>query len=352
MADADHLVADTTRRIFLELGDPQVLATSRNAAWQAELWAALEDAGLTRAWIDEDLDGAGGSLADGFEVLKVAGTFAVAVPLAETLLAGWLLAHARIRVPEGALTVAPACSGDILHWDAGALSGTARAVPFARSVEHIALLADSNDGPQVALVRRDACAIGEALSVAEEPLDRVTLDRVEPHSIARVPDDLTFDRLEAMGAAVRAVQMAGALEALLDRTVAHANERVAFERPIGRFQAIQHSIARLAGEVASAVAAAGSVADALANGCSADAALLEVATAKIRAGEAASACAAIAHQVHGAIGFSREHALHRYTQRLWAWRDDFGAESAWAVRLGHAVAARGASALWPALAAR
>ena len=48
----------------------------------------------------------------------------------------------------------------------------------------------------------------------------------------------------------------------------------------------------------------------------------------------------------------REHVLHRYTQRLWAWRDDFGSESAWALRLGESVARKGADALWPALAAR
>jgi hypothetical protein len=56
--------------------------------------------------------------------------------------------------------------------------------------------------------------------------------------------------------------------------------------------------------------------------------------------------------VHGAIGFSTEHPLHRYTRRLWAWRDDYGSETAWAARLGAHVAARGADALWPMLAAR
>jgi alkylation response protein AidB-like acyl-CoA dehydrogenase len=79
---------------------------------------------------------------------------------------------------------------------------------------------------------------------------------------------------------------------------------------------------------------------------------LEVASAKIRVGEAAAAGAAIAHQVHGAIGFSQEPVLHRYTQRLWAWRDDFGSESVWAERLGQRVARNGAEALWPMLAAR
>ena len=156
-----------------------------------------------------------------------------------------------------------------------------------------------------------------------------------------------------MGAAVRAMQMAGALEAILDASVSYANERVAFERPIAKFQAVQHNLARLAGETAVAMAAAGSAADAIANAASFDdAVFLEAAAAKIRVGEAAGEGAAIAHQVLGAIGFTKEHTLHRFTQRLWAWRDDFGNESFWAVKLGNRVAANGADALWPMLAAR
>ena len=156
-----------------------------------------------------------------------------------------------------------------------------------------------------------------------------------------------------MGAAVRSMQMAGALEAILDLSVRYANERVAFERPIGKFQAVQHNIARLAGEVAAALAAAGSAADAIARTEIFDeAVLLEIAAAKIRVGEAAGEGAAIAHQVHGAMGFTREHVLQRFTRRLWAWRDDFGSESEWAVKLGSLVARQGPTALWPMLAAR
>ena len=74
-----------------------------------------------------------------------------------------------------------------------------------------------------------------------------------------------------------------------------------------------------------------------------------MATAKIRAGEAAGTGAAIAHQVHGAMGFTREYSLHQATRRLWSWRDDFGAESVWAISLGEMIAGRGADALWPTL---
>ena len=65
-----------------------------------------------------------------------------------------------------------------------------------------------------------------------------------------------------------------------------------------------------------------------------DAVFLEAASAKIRCAEAAEEGAAIAHQVFGAIGFTKEHVLHRFTLRMLGWRDDFGNESYWAAELG------------------
>ncbi len=347
------LLADATSRIFRELADPQALAGARDDAWRAPLWRALEEAGLTRAWVPEALGGAGAGLAEGFEIVRVAGSFAVPAPLAETLLAGWLLAQAGLEVPAGALTIAPVRPGDRVVADgAGKLSGRAGAVPFAREAAHVALLARGGKGALVALVERARCGLEEGESLAGEPRDTLSLDNATALACAPARAGFGEDELLFMGAAVRATQIGGALAAILERSVAYANERVAFERPIARFQAVQHALARLAGESAAALAAAGAAADALASGTAGDALLLEVAAAKIRAGEAAGEGAAIAHQVHGAIGFSREHALHRYTQRLWAWRDDFGAETEWAARLGAAVAARGADALWPLLAER
>ena len=78
---------------------------------------------------------------------------------------------------------------------------------------------------------------------------------------------------------------------------------------------------------------------------------LALAAAKIRAGEAAGAVAEIAHQVHGAIGFTHEHSLHRLTRRLWSWRDEFGTESHWSRELGRTVMAAGADTLWPTITA-
>ena len=142
--------------------------------------------------------------------------------------------------------------------------------------------------------------------------------------------------------------MAGALETALELSVRYATERVQFGRKIGQFQAIQHELARFAGEVAAAVASALSAAGALERG---ENTLLAVASAKIRSANAAQEGALIAHQVHGAIGVTAGYALHHSTLRLWAWREEFGNEAHWAMELGRAIAGAGADRLWTTLAA-
>ncbi len=160
------------------------------------------------------------------------------------------------------------------------------------------------------------------------------------------------DRAEVYrrGALSRAMLMAGALERALDTALTYVQERKQFGRQISKFQAVQQQMAVLAGQVAAAGAAAEAGAEALSNP---DPELREllIAVAKTRAGDAATMAAEIAHQVHGAIGFTQEYALQLSTRRLWSWRDEFGPETAWAARVGAIVCARGADALWPTLTA-
>jgi alkylation response protein AidB-like acyl-CoA dehydrogenase len=350
----DNIVAETAARIFADLADPQTVNASRDGGWKAPLWQALAESGLTLAWVPEHHGGAGADLADGFAILGVAGRYAAALPLAETLLAGWLLSRAGLRAPDGAMSVAPARPGDKVAFNAdGTLSGKARGVPFARDAKHLAVLAGDQKGSCVALVETAACRLNDATSLASEPSNTVTFDRVKPVGIAPAPAGLDQTALMLMGCAVRSVETAGALEAILDLSVRYANERIAFEKPIGKFQAVQHNLARLAGEVSAAMTAAHSAADAIAQaGTFDDAIFLEATAAKIRSAEAAQDGAAIAHQVFGAIGFTSEHILHRYTLRMLAWRDDFGNESYWAEALGRRIAVRGADEFWPLVASR
>ena len=354
MSENGNIVAETAARIFADLADPQTINNAKSDAWKAGLWRALEDAGLTLAWVPDTLGGAGASLSDGFEVLGVAGRFAASVPIAETLLAGWLLARAGIRSPQGTMTVAPTRPMDRITLNPdGTLSGRARGVPFATDAAHLAVLVHASNSVHVALVPTSVVRITAGRTLAGDPLCDVVFDRAKPVQLAAAPAGLDQTTLLLMGCTVRAVETAGALEAILAMAVRYANERVAFERPIAKFQAVQHNLARLAGEVSAAMMASGSAADTLSNTDNFDdTAFLEAASAKIRASEAAQEGAAIAHQVHGAIGFTKEYILHRYTLRLLSWRDDFGNESHWAVELGNRIAKRGADDLWPLLASR
>jgi len=354
VAESENIVVATAEKIFTDLADAQTINRDKNGAWKAPLWQALTEAGLPLSWVSEDCGGSGASLAEGFGVLGAAGRFAIAVPLAETMLAGWLLAQAKVSAPEAEMTVAPAGPKDRITLDAdGSLSGRARGVPFARAAKHIAVLASSSIGFTIALVDAAKVRIEAGLNLAGDNSDAVSFDHVQPVAIKPAPKGFDQTTLMLMGAVARSLQIAGALESMLDISVRYSNERVAFEKKISKFQAVQHNLARLAGETAAAMTAASSAADTIANAISFDdAVFLEATAAKIRCAEAAEKSAAIAHQVHGAIGYTLEHILHRYTMRALAWRDDFGSESYWAVELGNRVAARGADELWPLVASR
>jgi acyl-CoA dehydrogenase len=350
----DHIVAETAARIFADLADPQTINSVKTDAWKEILWQRLDDAKLPLAWVPERLGGSGASLAEGFAILGVAGRFALAVPLAETLTAGWLLAHASLEAPPAAMTVAPARPHDRITMGAdGRLNGRVSGIPFAQDCAHIAVLADDGERQQIALVDVEDCRVSEGHNLAGDPANTVTFDCVKPRRVAPATDGFNTTCLLLMGAVIRCVETAAALEAILSLSVAYANERVAFERPIGKFQAVQQNLARLAGEVAAALAVSGSAADAIARAERFDEGVfLEGASAKVRTAEAAREGAAIAHQVFGAIGFSQEHVLHRFTLRMLSWRDDFGNESYWAVELGKRIATRGANEFWPLMASR
>jgi acyl-CoA dehydrogenase len=354
VTESENIVAETAERIFSDLADAQTINSSKNGSWKLPLWHALTEAGLPLSWVPEDCNGSGASLAEGFSVLSSAGRFAVSVPLAETMLAGWLLAQAGIAAPAGEMTIAPASPKDriALNTD-GTLSGRARGVPFAREARHIAVLATGADGLAIALVDAATCRLEAGRNLADDGSDTVNLANVKPLALKPAPKGFDQTALMLMGGVARSLQIAGALETMLDISVRYSNERVAFEKKISKFQAVQHNLAKLAGEAAAALAAASSAADAISNATAFDdAVFLEAASAKIRCAEAAEKGAAIAHQVHGAIGFTLEHILHRYTLRALAWRDDFGHDSHWAVELGKLVAARGADELWPLVASR
>ena len=354
--NADSLVVDTTNRLLSELCGPEVVTAAEDGIRSHALWRTLEESALTRAWIPETLGGPGTSLADGFAIVRLAGTHALPAPFAETLLAGWLASDAGLEPPQGPLTVAPVDGASSIGLEGDALSGSAARVPFARVCGHLVVVFESGDSGSmtkgVALVDRSACAIEPGSSLAGEPSDTVVFDGVVPIARSAASAVDRAERLRRMGAATRAEQMAGALEGCLEQSLQYAADRHQFGRPIAKFQAVQHNLAVLAGEVAAATTSADAAASAIArHGIDDERTFLAVATAKIRCGQAAGAGAGIAHQVHGAMGFTREYSLQHRTRRLWAWRDEFDPETMWAIELGRHVAQRGGDALWATVTA-
>lgn len=350
MSEIGTMLADTCARLFADQVTPDLLDRAERGGWPDELWEALEGTGLTRPLVPEAQGGAGLGWRDTAEIIRAAAYHATPVPLAETITAGWLLAQAGIDVPQGPLTLVPEGSALLLAGDR--VSGTLAQVPWGRYAGHVLAPVTHTGGIKLVLLARDTAMVREDRNIGRDPRDTLTFVQSVPVAVADMPEACGNDALLIFGALARAVQMAGAVESVLDMTVGYAGERTQFGRPIAKFQAVQHRLAQLASQAASVQTAAHHACRAADVSAVPREALLEVAVAKIRAGEAAGEAAAAGHQVHGAIGFTEEYRLHYLTRRLWAWRAEFGSEADWAERLGRAVAARGADSMWPDITAR
>ena len=335
----DTILYDSAMRLFADHMSPRLLAAAGEGVWPADLWGAVEAAG----YLDVLADGSEG-MVEAATILRAAGHHAAPIPLVETILARWLCHACGVVPPAGALTIAPVEPDDRILLVGETLGGRAGFVPWGRDAEAVVLIAEG----RLYIAPRSRAGYELGANLAGEPRDAL---QAVGEDVASVPlaDAIDAELLLRLGALLRAAQMAGAMQASLDLTVQYANDRVQFGRPIGKFQAIQQQMALLAEEAAAALVAVENAAIAVAE--ARPSAGLAVPAAKIRAGEAAGRVAEIAHQVHGAIGFTEEHSLHYLTRRLWSWRDEFGHEGYWASALGREIAAAGADGLWPLITA-
>jgi alkylation response protein AidB-like acyl-CoA dehydrogenase len=303
------------------IGQGAAITRSLPASFDDALWQNLEGSGLTRL---SGTEGAGpGASAT---VLKALTRHAAAVPLTETdVLASWLADAAGLAVPpSGALTVAIADLPD------GGLAGSADDVPWPRCGP-VLLAARGPDALHVAVL--DAPEISEEHhNLFGEPRATIRFD-VAAADAVRVQLSVA-DELLTRGAWARCVQIIGAFEAAAELTVAHIGSRIQFGRPLGAFQAVQHSLASMLGEIERARAAtilAVNSADQYGFGDPRTA--YSVTAAKVAVGRAVTPVTTIAHQLHGAIGTTAEHPLWQATMRARSWADEFGGTGAHARRL-------------------
>jgi acyl-CoA dehydrogenase len=354
MASDQDLVVETVRDILTGF-EPFVLTPERR--WDSGLWSALADAGLTGVGLPESAGGSGGELADAVAIVRTLAAGSAAVPVAEQLLVAGpalLVADLELPAPELPTTFAIGDAVSVHPVDNGdgpgrfTLSGTVPDVAWAGAAQHVVLLAPAPagiEGAVLALVDASSLPAGDGSNLAGEPRGTLVLDQVGASGALLTAAQA--GEVRAWFALARSVQLAAALERVLDWTVQYAGERHQFGRPLGKFQAIQMELAEMAGEVVAVTALVDAAVQALAHG-SPDV-VLAAAAAKVRAGAAVEVVARLAHQVHGAIGFTQEHKLHHLTRRLWSWRDEAGSELVWSKVLASGLLADGGDGLWPAL---
>ena len=286
------------------------------------LWQTLVESGVPRLLRPESEGGAGNAFRDASEVLQAAGMHAPAVPLADTLLAHLLLSRSSIDLsdarPIRLRIAAPDGTPDV---------GAPAALQTQSGDELAHLLEVDPWGDDVVMT-------WYPLADPSSPTAGTTAVRT-----LRSADTAMVQGLLAMaGASV----LTGAMMRAMAMAIEWAGTRVQFGRPIGQFQAVQHSLALAAEELAASRAALDWAAQELEVGRPMPAAAI----AKARAAEAAGKVAAITHQVHGAIGFTAEFSLFRATQQLWLWRDRWGDEHHWNAWLGRQALAAGPDGLF------
>lgn len=341
--DLNTLIVDSYSRLCVA----RTVQPSRDRLADGEmplsLWNEVETLGLTGVLTDYE-----GELEHpertALAIAQVTGYHCVPLPVVENILARALLRKAGIGAPAGLLAFGVINDAVLGQADGKApvLQGRAM-VPWARHASHLVLAAHTQQGQYVLLLDAEApgLTIEPGHNLAGEPRDRVRFEAAGCMGHAEVEDCVEWAALEA--ARYRAALMIGAAESALDMTVAYVNERSQFGKPLGKFQAVQQSLAVFAGEVTSALSAC-SLAFAKA---SPD--WRTVAIAKMRADVAASVGCNTAHQAHGAIGVTSEYPLHLRTRRLWSWRAENGSGASWARRLGQAFITEGPENLWPAV---
>ena len=331
-----RLIEKTANDIFAaeSASAREVLA---EGAWPERLWQTFAETGLARAALSEEGGGAG--LAAGLAVLRAAGRHAAPIPVAETLV-GTLLCHmAKVEAPPGPLALYAPPTGTLATPPAvrdGIDAATLPRIPWGRFG---AVLAAGAPGKGLAFFK--PVDVVEGANLAGEPRDDLAVAG-PPDGLVALPPDVDGFALMALA---RAAQLRGAMEQVLAKSLRYAQEREQFGRPLAKFQAIQHHLAEMAGEVA----ASGAAVDAAAQATNTTN-TFAFAAAKARASQAAGTVARLAHQVHGAIGYTAEHDLHIWTTRLWAWRDEFGNEAYWWHVLGEILARHGGGdELWPTI---
>lgn len=350
LSNTDTLLTDAVSKLLGNISSNELCLAVEKGHWPASEWAQVVEMGLPMAWLPENLGGIELPLEEGFTIARLAGRYGTPLPIADALIASAIATRAKLKLPDALVLFAntPANETLVINSDES-ISGRCSVTTFTNHAQYLLLPVETSTGSRIALIENSGNQSVVGQTMAGEPRCECVFEKAKVLALSDEEFSDVQKTIDDIGAVVRSQQIAGASEAILEMCVNYVNIREQFGRPIAKFQAIQHHLAALAGEVASIACTADVASLSLIknNFNSSDAVDIAIASAKVRAGTSGAEVIRIAHQVHGAIGFTEEYDLQRFTRRIWSWREEFGNEMIWSRRLGQLVTNNETPELWP-----
>ncbi|MCH9036309.1 MAG: acyl-CoA/acyl-ACP dehydrogenase [Chloroflexi bacterium] len=339
-----------TARELLEKECPKALVRDMEEdekGYSPELWQKFAEQGFLGLPFSEEYGGTGFGFLDLMVLVEEFGRALVPGPYFYTVvLSGMAISEFGTeeqkkeylpKIADGQAIMTFAHTEPSGRWDAGGVSVTGVAdgddfvlngvklfVPDAHVSDYLLVTArtkesdNPEDGITVFLVDAKTSGISyEVLkTIASDKQCEVVLEDVRvPRSNVLGEVDRGWpvvDQMLRRGAVGKCAEMVGNSQQVLEMTVEYAKTRVQFGRPIGSFQAIQHHCANMATDVDGSRFITYQAAWRLSEDMPCD---REVSMAKAWVSEACRRVAALGHQVHGGIGFTKEHDMQLFFRR-------------------------------------
>ena len=321
-----EIILDSTNKIFNKHITHELRQdiSNKNISLM-KLWENIEDIGLTQIAVKEKFEGSDLSFNSILPVIQLSTKMGLPLPLTETIICNYLFSELDIKPPKGMITFAIETKNiKILN---GKVSGDLFSIPYLNLTDQIIILKKIAGINKFIFIKNINGKKEVKKNFLSEPRYNLNIENCEIIEIKELSERIDFNQI---GSIIRSAQMVGAMEKVIDLSIEYCSQRVQFGRSLSKFQAIQHQISEMAVELSASTAALST----LTNTKQLKFKIQDVAVLKIRAGIAAGKLIAMSHQVHGAMGFTKEYELAYFTRNLNSWRNDFGNETYWQDILG------------------
>ncbi|MGW9131864.1 acyl-CoA dehydrogenase family protein [Streptomyces sp. NPDC055681] len=311
--------------------------TPDTAKEQRALWAQLCELGLPRVGIDEERGGSGGSFEDLLVIVEALAGHGISQPVVEAATADWVLSHSAPLADCFSILV---LLDDPLDVADGTVTAELSGVPWARDAEQLVVCAPGA-APLLVDLGHPSVTVRLGENLAGEPRDTVLLAAVPATALDPASG---HEDVRARLALLWSTAVAGVAHGAYRLTKTYVSERQQFDAPLLKIPAVATNLALMRVQLVQADAALALARETGPTGTAAE--ITRIVTAL-----AATTVARTAHQLHGAMGITMEYPLHRYTRRLWAWRDAVAGERRWAEELGRRTVTVGEDGTWTHLTA-